>query len=240
MAETGLYLPVKAFLERLGYVVKGEVKGCDVVAVKPDVPDVVVVTELKQSLTLELLLQAADRLSIADEVWIAVPATRRGRDQDRRAHRLCRLIGLGLLTVNLRHGTVEVLADPGPYAPRRNARRRSALVSEFQRRRGDPELGGSNRKKLMTAYRQLALDCALALLDGERRSMELRASLPDATKVLYRNVYGWFERVGTGRYRLTQAGEAAARAWVAETTPAGLGSAAISGERDDGISGADR
>ena len=230
MAETGLYLPVKAFLERLGYVVKGEVKGCDVVAIKPNTPDVIVVTELKQSLSLELLLQATDRLSIADEVWIAVPATRRGRDQDRRAHRLCRLIGLGLLTVNPRHGTVEVLADPGPYAPRRNTRRRSALLSEFQRRRGDPELGGSTRKKLMTAYRQLALDCALALLDGERRSKDLRAHLPDATKLLYRNVYGWFERVGTGRYRLTPAGDAAARAWLAETTPAAIGSSPPTGD----------
>ena len=230
MAETGLYLPVKAFLERLGYTVKGEVKGCDVMAVKQDTPDVVVVTELKQSLSLELLLQATDRLAIADEVWIAVPATRKGRDQDRRAHRLCRLIGLGLLTVNLRHGTVEVLADPGPYAPRRNARRRSALLSEFHRRRGDPELGGSNRKKLMTAYRQLALDCALALLDGERRSRDLGAHLPDATKVLYRNVYGWFERVGTGRYRLTEAGEIAARAWLVETASAAIGSKATIGD----------
>jgi len=30
--ETALYLPVKRFLEKLGFTVKGEVGGCDVVA----------------------------------------------------------------------------------------------------------------------------------------------------------------------------------------------------------------
>ncbi len=33
----------------------------------------------------------------ADEVWLAVPMTRRGRDRDPRVRRLCRLIGLGSL-----------------------------------------------------------------------------------------------------------------------------------------------
>ncbi len=218
VAETGLYQPVKNFLERLGYSVKGEIKGCDIVAIRPDAPDVVVITELKQRLSFELLLQAADRLALADEVWIAVPATRRGRDQDRRAHKLCRLIGVGLLTVNLRHGTVDVVADPGPFALHRNTRRRSHLVQEFQRRRGDPETGGSTRKQLMTAYRQRALDCAVALLDGERRTRDLHPIAPDATKLLYHNVYGWFDRLGTARYRLTETGFAAAQLWRTQTS----------------------
>ena len=39
--ETSLYRPVKAFLEGLGFVVKGEVGGCDLVAFKGDDPPVV-------------------------------------------------------------------------------------------------------------------------------------------------------------------------------------------------------
>ena len=35
-AEVALYLPVKAFLERQGYVVRGEVRGCDLVACRGD------------------------------------------------------------------------------------------------------------------------------------------------------------------------------------------------------------
>ena len=108
MTETSLYTPVKMFLERLGYAVKGEIKGCDIVAIRDDDPNVLVVTELKTSFTLELLLQAGERMGFADEVWVAVAATRRGRDQDRRAHKLCRLLGIGLLVVHGKSGVVEI------------------------------------------------------------------------------------------------------------------------------------
>ena len=59
--ETALYLPVKRFLEKLGLTVKGEVGGCDVVALSGDEPPIVVIGELKLSFNLELVLQAVDR-----------------------------------------------------------------------------------------------------------------------------------------------------------------------------------
>ena len=58
--ETALYLPVKRFLEKLGFAVKGEVGGCDLVALSADDPPVVVIGELKLSFNLELILQARD------------------------------------------------------------------------------------------------------------------------------------------------------------------------------------
>ena len=73
---------------------------------------VVVITALKLSLNLELMLQAVDRLRSADAVYLAVAHSRRGRDQDSRAHRLCRLLGLGLLIVDSRAKTVVVAAEP--------------------------------------------------------------------------------------------------------------------------------
>ncbi len=45
--ETALYLPVKRFLENLGFTVKGEVGGCDLVALSGDEPPIVVIGELK-------------------------------------------------------------------------------------------------------------------------------------------------------------------------------------------------
>ncbi len=45
--ETLLYQPVKAFLEELGFVVKGEIGGCDLLALREGDPPVVVVGELK-------------------------------------------------------------------------------------------------------------------------------------------------------------------------------------------------
>jgi hypothetical protein len=54
LREAALYMPVKEFLERRGYEVKGEVRGCDLVARRGDEPMVVV--ELKLRFNLGLVL----------------------------------------------------------------------------------------------------------------------------------------------------------------------------------------
>ena len=41
--ETSLYGPVKRYLELLGFTVKGEVCGCDLVALRGDEPPMVVI-----------------------------------------------------------------------------------------------------------------------------------------------------------------------------------------------------
>ena len=65
----------------------------------------------------------------------------------------------------------------------------------------------------MTAYRQQALACAASLAGGPRRMSEVKAAIPDAPKILLRNVYGWFFRVERGVYALTQLGTAALARW---------------------------
>jgi hypothetical protein len=156
----------------------------------------------------------------ADEVWLAVPATRRGRDRDPRVRRLCRLLGLGMMAVDVAGDRIEVLAEPGPYRPRSDRRRRSRLVSEHLRRSGDPSPGGSTRQPVMTAYRQRALACAAILRAGPCRPRDLRAAAPDAGRILRQNVYGWFERPTYGIYRLTAIGQAALQRWAAAATDA--------------------
>ena len=213
MCETALYPAVKRFLEAGGFQVKGEVNGCDVVAVRDAEPLRLAIVEMKRGFNLELLLQAVDRMRMADEVWLAVPATRRGHDRDLRVRRLCRLLGVGLMAVEAACQRVEVLAEPGPYRPRSDQRRRTRLLSEHARRRGDPSPGGSTRQPVMTAYRQQALACAALLRGGPGRPRDLQAIAPEAGKILLRNVYGWFERTQRGVYRLTDAGEAALERW---------------------------
>jgi hypothetical protein len=214
MRETSLYRAVKRYLEQLGYEAKGEICGCDVVAVRAGNPPFLVITELKLGFTLDLVLQGVDRLATADEVWLAVRLSRRGRDRDSRVRKLCRLLGFGLLGVDPGREVVEVLAEPGPYRPRRNTRRRSRLLEEHRRRKGDPAAGGSSREPIMTAYRQRALACAMALRDGPRPTRDLRALVPDAAAILLRNVYGWFERETRGIYRLTPLGDSALLRWL--------------------------
>ncbi len=212
--ETSLYLPVKRFLETLGFDVKGEIRGCDLVALRGDSAPVVVVGELKLSFNLDLVLQGVDRTAASDEIWLAVRFSKRGRgrEQDPRVRRLCRLLGFGLLGVSAA-GHVQILVEPGPWRPRRDSRRRSKLVEEHRRREGDPALGGGTRSPIMTAYRQQALACAAAMLAGPRRPRDIKAAMPDAPKILLRNVYGWFVRVERGLYDLTALGRAALMRW---------------------------
>jgi hypothetical protein len=211
--ETSLYSPVKRFLESLGFAVKGEICGCDLVALRGDEPPLVVIGELKLGFNLELVLQGIDRMAACDEIWLAVrTSARAGRERDPRVRKLCRLLGFGLLGVSAT-SRVEVLVEPGPWRPRRDPKRRSRLVKEHRRRLCDPALGGTTKTPIMTAYRQQALACAALLSAGPRRTSELKATIPDAPTTLLRNVYGWFARVARGKYALTPEGMTALGRW---------------------------
>jgi hypothetical protein len=212
--ETSLYSPVKQFLESLGFLVKGEIGGCDLLALSPDAPPVVVICELKLHFNLELVLQGVDRAAAGDEVWLAARLSGRGkgREADARFRNLCRRLGFGLLGISSDH-KVQVLLSPSSTMPRRDPKRRSRLIEEHRRRQGDPVAGGGTRSPIMTAYRQQALACAAALLEGPKRPKELKPTIPNAPKILLRNVYGWFTRAERGVYELTRAGRAALVRW---------------------------
>ena len=214
MAESSLYAPVKKFLESLDFVVKGEIGNCDVVGLREGEPPVVVICELKMQFNLELVLQAVDRAGACDEVWLAAAMSARGkgREHDSRFRALCRRLGFGLIGVTPR-GDVELLLSPVAPAPRRDPRKRSRLVEEHRRRRGDPAVGGSTRSPVMTAYRQDALACAAALAEGPKRPRDLKDFTPRAGKILLDNVYGWFDRAERGVYVLTDSGRAALLRW---------------------------
>lgn len=212
-SETALYGPVKRFLETQGFTVKGEVCGCDLVALRGDEPPIVVIGELKLTFNLELVLQGVERSAACDEVWLAVRVgARGGRESDRRVRKLCRLLGFGLLGV-FSTGRVEVFVEPSPWRPRNDKKRRSRLVREHQRRNGDPVAGGMTKLPIMTAYRQQALLCAAMLQHGPCRTAQVKVAVPDGPKILLDNVYGWFDRVERGVYRLTSDGVAALARW---------------------------
>jgi len=212
--ETKLYRPVKAFLEGLGFTVKGEVGGCDLVGLKDDGAKLVVIGELKLTFTLELILQGVDRAAACDEVWLAARLSRRGkgRESDVRFRNLCRRLGFGMLGVSA-SGEVQVLVSPAAAMPRKDGARRSRLVDEHQRRQGDPVEGGGSRAPIMTAYRQQALALAAALAGQPGRPRDLKANAPDAAKILLNDVYGWFARIERGVYALTDSGRAALTRW---------------------------
>jgi hypothetical protein len=210
-AEADLYPAVKAFLEAQGYDVKGEIRGCDVVATRGEEPPVIV--ELKLAFSLALLLQGVDRLGLTDRVYLAVSRPRGGRGRRgsvlrRDVRDLCRRLGLGLMTVapGRSAGCVEVVVDPVPYRPRRRAAALTRLLGEHTRRVGDPNRGGVTRMPIVTAYRQEALRCAMLIERGGQASLKaLRETglVPNASRILQRDVYGWFRRLERATYALT-------------------------------------
>ncbi|SNS75769.1 DUF2161 domain-containing phosphodiesterase [Tropicimonas sediminicola] len=213
MKETDLYGPVKALLEGQGYEVKGEVGPADLVACRQDEAAPVIV-ELKRGFSLALIHQAIDRQAITDAVYIAVPrgAGRRFLKALSENRALCRRLGLGLITVRLPDGHVEIHLDPAPYRPRPAPARRSRLLREFARREGDPNTGGAAAGPLVTAYRQDALRLAAHLAThGPSRGAEVaRATgVAQATRMMADDHYGWFERVERGVYGLTPNGQRA-------------------------------
>lgn len=219
MPEVDLYGPVKRFLERQGYTVKGEIGACDIVAVRGD--EIPVVVELKERLNLALVLQAVDRLALSDTVYIAFrigkghSASWHSRTREMKS--LVRRLGLGLLTVSARGQVVPVL-DPAPYRPRSSAPRRARLLKEFVERVGDPEAGGSASRQRLTAYRQDALRCAREMAEADvlkLSDIRARAAVPRAGAILRDNHYGWFERVRTGHYALSPKGRRDLVEWAA-------------------------
>jgi len=217
--ETELYGPLKAYFEARGYEVKGEVMHCDMVAVKPD-EGATLIVEMKKTFTLALLLQGVERLRLCDRVALAVERNRgkSGAVNQRFGDlaELCRLLGLGLLTVTFfktKAPVVDVLCEPGDPPVRGMRRtRRERLQLEFRERSGDYNVGGSTKRKLVTAYREKALRCAWALREhgplAPRRIAELTGNR-NAGAFMRSDYYGWFERVERGVYRLRPAGEAA-------------------------------
>jgi hypothetical protein len=211
--ESDLYAPVKRHLEAAGYVVRGEVGRCDVFGV---CGDSIVAVELKLSFGLAVLYQALRRLPAVDLVYVAVGVpegriARRNWDaQVPDATRLCRRLGLGLLSV--RSGAVVVHTDPGPYQPRRQPKQRVRLLSEFVRRSGDHNLGGTTKRPRVTAYREDALACADVLATrGAMKGVAVRdtTGVAKASAILRDDVYGWFVKTGRGTYDITPNGRSA-------------------------------
>ena len=213
--EEDLYKPVKEYLEDLGYKVNGEVKYCDITAVKEDE---LVIVELKKNLSVTLLSQAVDRQKTADFVYIAIPKPKKFALNSKWKdilHLLRRLeLGLIFVAVKKRASIVEVVQEPAPFdrvkSIQINKRKRGLLIKEIEGRHIDLNKGGSKGRKLVTAYRENAVFIACCLqLYGPLSPKKLREIGSDDKKtrgILYDNHYGWFHHLDRGIYGITEEG----------------------------------
>lgn len=221
LREEDLFQPVRNFLVAQGYQVYGEVKDCDIVAVKDQ--DMIAV-ELKRHLSVKLLLQAAKRQKTADSVYIAIPKPKRLKYAHQKdiSHLLRRLeLGLIYVVTGRQPYRTEIVVHPAAFdrlkSRNRNKQKRYAIIEEIKGRCLDLNKGGSTGKPLVTAYRQSAIQIAYYLQQfGPLTPKKLRDLGTDQKKtrrILADNYYGWFRRVEYGVYAITETGKAALPAY---------------------------
>ncbi|NLJ41942.1 MAG: hypothetical protein GX352_10120 [Clostridiales bacterium] len=211
--ETDLYSPIYEYLTSNGYTVRGEVRDCDIAAIKGE--DLVII-ELKKNFTVELLAQATDRQKITSGVYVALPRPKNyyGSTKWKGIRRILRQLEIGLIFISLSPSNpyVEVIFHPDPYRNKKTVKAKTGIIREIEGRYKDSNKGGSSRKKIMTAYRENALFIACCLEDlGVVSAAELRKlGTGDKThSILYNNFYDWFHRVSHGKYALSHKGRQA-------------------------------
>ncbi len=200
LLESDLFGPVRDYLTGLGYDVKGEVKDCDLTALRDGE---LIVVELKRGFTLELLYQALDRQRLADSVYVAVPLPKRGymAPHVRDMESLCRRLELGLIFVGFSSAgaaQLDVAVHPKEASrPRINKKRRLAVLREHGQRANCANTGGVARKKILTAYKERSLLAARILRScGPLPAEDVKklGGPADASALMGRNPMGWFQR----------------------------------------------
>lgn len=211
--EAELYEPLRSFLQRRGYAVHGEVRGCDVVAQKGEE---LIVIELKRSFSIQLLMQAVERQEYADSVYVALPIVSATAypPNFRNLRRLLKRLEVGLLLVRYlkRSVRVEIAFHPEENPKRQRKKERRAIIREVDGRLVEGARGGSATRdgsQRLTAYKQAAIHLAILLREYGRSSpAELRklGGPERAQEILSRNYYGWFDRIERGIYTLSPEG----------------------------------
>ncbi len=212
--EADLYKPIQKYFIKEGYEVYGEVKDCDIVAIKNDE---LIVIELKLNLSIDLLIQATKRQRLTNQVYIAVPRpsySKRSKRWTDVCH-LVRRLELGLIMVSFtgNQKRTEVVFHPSAFQRKKvmnqSKRKREAILNEIKGRSADYNIGGSNRAKIMTAYKENCIQIACYLDHIGELSPKKLIQLGTGNKtpsILTKNYYGWFERVKRGVYKISERG----------------------------------
>ena len=209
--ETELYLPVKEYLEELGFKVDAEVKGCDVVA---SLDSKLIMVELKNRFSLKLLYQAVERQELSKTVYVAIGnrTTKQYPPDIDKIKKLLSRLNIGLLIVHFRISNtfVEPVLDPQEAQTDINKKKRASLLKELDGRYRNFNTGGSSSsKKQITTYKLNTIQIAVTLnvLGQASPSLLIRnGTSPNTQSILSQNFYAWFEKVERGIYKLNQEG----------------------------------
>src|SRR3954447_25440845 len=213
--EVDLYKPIQEHFLCEDYQVFGEVNDCDIVAIKEDE---LVIIELKLTLSVDLLIQAAKRQRLTNQVYIAIPKPKirmRSKQWADKCHLIKRL-ELGLIVVSFtgNRSKADILIHPAPFNGKtgagRNKIKREAILKEISGRSADFNVGGSSRTKIMTAYKENCIQIAsfLNIIGPLSPKALIQMGTGEKTpSILTKNYYGWFERIKRGTYIISEKGK---------------------------------
>ena len=205
--ETDLYEPIRNLLAKQGFTVRGEVKGCDIAAVKDDILWII---EMKLSINLKLIFQAMERKTATDWVFVAVPRPKNARASHfNQLKRLLTKLQIGLITVSLDSPVklAEIIQFPTGKADK-TTKKAVSLRKEISGRSADT-IGGS-KGIVNTAYRERCIRIACLIEAHGPMSAKILTKIynceKDATNILQRNFYNWYNKTAKGIYELSPAG----------------------------------
>lgn len=218
MKESDLFQPIKEYFSQEQYIVDGEVASLDMLCIKDEEA---IAIELKNQLNLKLILQGIERQKTFEQVFLGIwkPKNLRNKSFLEKVYLLKRL-GLGLIFVGEKRKEVTVFLPPVLHPVEdyrnRNQRKKKRILSEMHRRKVRNNVGGVNKEKIITAYKEDCLKIVSYLGEnGPSKVKEVReaAALPKAQSMLYDNHYGWFVSEKRGVYQLTEEGSLAKRTY---------------------------
>ncbi|TDT71467.1 hypothetical protein EV215_0842 [Hypnocyclicus thermotrophus] len=206
MNETELYKPIEKYFIEKGYIVKGEVKNCDLVALKEEE---LIVIEMKLSINLTLILQAIERQKVADYVYVATPKLPKNLQTRRKILTLLKRLNIGLFIIK-NNKLEEIISPFEEYNFYNNKSKRNKIKKEILTRKNNLNIGGTNKTKIITAYREQALFIAYVLLKyGNLSPKKIKkiTKIEKSGQILYTNFYNFYTHINRGVYGLSNNGK---------------------------------
>ncbi len=204
--EKELYQPLKNYLTEQGYVVKGEVRSCDLVAERDGC---YLTIELKLSFNLKLVFQAVERQEICPNVMLAIPDYA-FKPRQRQIITLAKKLGMGIITLSLRPSGIIVQEELSLNVLKQGIDKK--LETEFLARSVDFTPSTHQSKQTVTVYKEQVLAIVTLLdLQGAMSVKEIKelTGIEKTQTMLAKNYNDYFERIKRGTYQITEKGKTA-------------------------------
>ena len=169
ISEKDLGIVLCNYLKQKGFRVRSEVEGCDIVyqTIHRRKPSFAIV-EIKLQFNLKLLYQVAHRLTLTEQVYIAIlrPDDLSRKSPWRNIKRLCQSLGIGIYLLSPKKSNnkndkwlVQLALDCGKTLPY-NSKKAKKLKKEFELRQVDHNQAGQTKQPIITAYREQSIEVA--------------------------------------------------------------------------------